>query len=172
LKRSLYTHLYIFLILLIVQLNVPGNVYAENSTVYYSRGVESFKAGNLSEAEKSFKQAIEVNPSYTLGHYGLGRVYIMQKGRSADAVKHLKLSVSLDPNFAKGWFKLGLAELISGKYIESLHSFQEAYQRDKTIIESLYNMGVVYDLLGDNYTSYTYYRLYYRRVKGIKDDFL
>lgn len=167
-KRSLYC----FLFMLSLQLITLCAVYAENSSVYYSKGVEFFKAGNLSDAEKSFKLAVEVNPSYTLAHYGLGRVYIMQNGRASDAVKHLKLSVSLDPNFVKGWFKLGLAELVSGKYIESLHSFQEAYQRDKTFIEALYNMGVVYDLLGDNFTAFTYYRLYYRKVKGIKDDFL
>ena len=70
---------------------------------------------------------------------------------------------------SKGWFKLGLAELLSGKYIESLHSFKEAYDRDKTFIEALYNMGVVYDLLGDDYKAFTYYRLYYRKVKGEKE---
>ena len=147
-------------------------LFAENSTFYYKKGVEFYRAGNFIEAEKSFKQAIEVNPSYSLGYYGLGRVYIIQNGRVTDAIRHLKISVSLDPNFARGWFKLGLAELISGKYIESLHSFSEAYNRDKTFIEALYNMGVVYDLLGDNYKAFTYYRLYYMKTKGIKDEFL
>jgi hypothetical protein len=27
-------------------------------------------------------------------------------------------------------------------------------------------MGVIYDLLGDEYKAFTYYRLYYRKVKG------
>lgn len=146
--------------------------FAENSTFYYNKGVEEFKAGNPGDAENSFKEAVKINPSYTLGHYGLGRIYILQKNRVPDAIKHLKLAVSLDPGFAKGWFKLGLAELISGKYVESLQSFKQAYERDKTFIEALYNMGVVYDLLGDNYTAFTYYRQYYRKVKGEKDDFL
>ncbi len=158
--------------LIVLQFVFQANVFAENSSVYYKKGVEFFKAGNFPEAEKSFKQAIEANPSYTLGHYGLGRIYIMQNGRAADAIKHLKIAVSLDPNFAKGWFKLGLAELVSGKYIESLHSFHTAYEKDKTFIEALYNMGVVYDLLGKEYKAFTYYRLYYRKTKGIKDDFL
>jgi tetratricopeptide (TPR) repeat protein len=86
-----------------------------------------------------------------------------------DAIKHLKLSVSLDPNFAKGWFKLGLAELISGRYIDSLHSFDKAYEKDETFIEALYNMGIAYDILGDEFKALTYYRLYYRSVKGKKD---
>ena len=147
-------------------------VYPENSTFYYNKGVEAFKAGNLVDAENSFKEAVKINPSYTLGHYGLGRIYILQKNRVPDAIKHLKLSVALDPGFVKGWFKLGLAELISGRYIESLQSFKQAYDRDKTFIEALYNMGVVYDMLGDNYTAFTYYRQYYRKLKGEKDDFL
>lgn len=148
------------------------SLYAENSTFYYNKGVESFKSGNYTEAEVNFKEAVKVNPSYTLGHYGLGRIYILKKGKAPDAIKHLKLSVSLDPGFVKGWFKLGLAELISGKYLESLQSFKQAYERDKTFIEALYNMGVVYDLLGDDYTAFTYYRLYYRKAKGESDDFL
>jgi len=158
------------ILLLLLILQVP--VYTENSTSYYNKGVESFKAGNLADAENNFKEAVRVNPSYTLGHYGLGRIYILQNGKAPDAIKHFRISVSLDPGFAKGWFKLGLAELISGKYLESLQSFKQAYDRDKTFIEALYNMGVVYDLLGDNYTAFTYYRLYYRKIKGERDDFL
>jgi len=158
----------IFLILIFYQ----TGIYAENSTFYYNKGVELFKSGNFTEAEINFKEALKINPSYTLGHYGLGRIYILQKGKAPNAIKHLKISVSLDPGFVRGWFKLGLAELISGKYLESLQSFKQAYERDKNFIESLYNMGVVYDLLGDNYTAFTYYRLYYRRVKGESDDFL
>ena len=150
---------------------IQSLLYAENSTFYYRKGVESFKAGNLSEAETNFKQAVEVNPSYTLGHYGLGRVYILQKDKIPLAIKHLKISVSLDPGFVKGWFKLGLAEFVSGKYMESIHSFKEAYDRDKTFIEALYNMGVVYDLLGNDYRAYTYYRLYYLKTKGEKEAF-
>jgi tetratricopeptide (TPR) repeat protein len=142
----------------------------ENSTFYYNKGVEFFKANNMLEAENNFKQAVKVNPAYTLGHYGLGRVYILQDGKVKDAVKHLKLSVSLDSDFAKGWFKLGLAELISGKYVDSLHSFGMAYEKDKNIIESLYNIGVVYDLLGDEFKALAYFRLYYKKIKGEKTE--
>lgn len=146
-------------------------VFSENSTFYYNRGVESFKAGSMTDAETNFKKAVEVNPSYTLGHYGLGRVYLLRKDKVSEAVRELKISVSLDPGLARGWFKLGLAELVSGKYMDSLHSFKEAYDRDKTFIEALYNMGVIYDLLGDEYLAFTYYRQYYRKTKGLKDDF-
>lgn len=143
----------------------------DNSTNHYNDGVKFFKSGNLTAAEKSFKKSLEINPSYTLGHYGLGRVYMLREDKIADSIKHLKRSVYLDPGFVSGWFKLGLAELISGKYIDSLHSFREAYERDNTLIEALYNMGVVYDLLGDEYRSFTYYRLYYRGLKGEKPAF-
>lgn len=158
-------------LMLLIFLSFQCIVYAENSTSFYKKGVESFKAGNITEAEQNFKKAVEANPSYTLGHYGLGRVYIKQKGRIPDAIKHLKHSVSLDPNFSRGWFKLGLAEFLSGKYIDSIHSFREAYDRDKTFVEALYNIGVIYDLLGKEYTAFTYYRLYTVKIKGEKSAF-
>ena len=121
----------------------------------------------MEEAENNFKQAVKAGPASTLAHYGLGRVYILQAGKMKDAVKHLKQAVSLDPNFAKGWFKLGLAELISGRYLDAFQSFKRAYEKDETIVESLYNIGVIYDLLGDEYMAFTYYRLYYRKVKEL-----
>jgi tetratricopeptide (TPR) repeat protein len=144
---------------------------AENSTDYYSSGVEFFRSGNFTEAEKSFKKSLEINPYYTLGHYGLGRVYMLRKDKIGDSIKHLKTAVKLDPGFASGWFKLGLAELVSGKYIDSLHSFSEAYGRDRSMIEALYNIGVIYDLLGDEYKAFSYYRLYYKGLKGEKSGF-
>ena len=149
-------------LIFIMQITAPG----ENSTFYYNKGVEFFKADNMLEAENNFKLAVKVNPAYTLGHYGLGRVYILQNGKVKDAVKHFKLSVSLDPNFVNGWFKLGLAELISGKYIDCLHSFKKAYELDETFIEALYNMGAAYDLIGDEFNALACYRLYYRKAKG------
>ena len=152
----------ILFLILLLQTAVQG----KNSTLYYNKGVEFFKAGNLIEAENNFKLAVQVNPSYTLGHYGLGRIYISQKDKIKDAIKHLKLSVSLDPDFSMGWFKLGLAELIAGKYVDSLHSFEKAYEKDESSIESLYNLGVVYDLLGNEFKALTYYRLYYKRIRG------
>lgn len=158
--------------ILFLLLFIQTELFAENSTFYYLKGVECYRAGDYSEAEQNFKRATEINPSYALGHYGLGRVYILRKGGAPDAIRHLKLSVSLDPGFVRGWFKLGIAELISGKLIESLHSFREAYNRDKTFIEALYNMGVVYDLLGDEYKAFTYYRHYYKKTRGEKDDSL
>ena len=142
-------------------------VHGKTSSFYYDKGVEFFKAGNMIEAENNFKLAVQINPAYTLGHYGLGRVYILQNDKLKDAIKHFKLSVSLDQSFAKGWFKLGLAELISGRYLDSLHSFKKAYEIDETFIEALYNLGTAYDLLGDELNAITYYRLYYRKVKNL-----
>lgn len=145
--------------------------YAENSTEFYHEGVEFFKAGNYTAAEASFKKALGKNPSYTLGHYGLGKIYMLQKKKVPDSIKHLKLAVKYDPGFARGWFKLGLAELVYGKYVDSLHSFHEAYEKDRTVIEALYNIGVVYDLLGDEYRAFSYFRMYYRGLKGEKSGF-
>lgn len=158
-----------FICFLLIMLQIYAE--AENSTDYYNAGVEFFKVGNYPEAETSFKKSLEKNPAYTLGHYGLGRVYMLRKEKIPDSIKHLKLAVALDPGFVRGWFKLGLVELVSGKYIDSLHSFREAYERDRTMIEALYNMGVVYDLLGDEYKAFSYYRMYFRGLKGEKTEF-
>lgn len=139
---------------------------ADNSTVFYKEGVSLVKTGDLAGAEKSFKKAVDVSPDYCLGYYGLGRVYLMEKGRVKDAIKCLRRSVTLDGNFARGWFYLGLAEFFSGRLKDSIHSFKAAHDKDRRFTESYYNIGVIYDQMGDGYRAFYYYHLYLVEAKG------
>lgn len=147
-----------FLIILMPQIS---NGTPAQSTVLYREGTELFKKGDISAAEQKFMESVKLSPSYSLAHYGLGRVYLMNKDKTDDAIKSFRRSVELDPGLAKGYFYLGLAEFIGGKYQDALHSFKAAYERDRGYVEALYNMGVIYDLLGKNYMAFVYYRQYF-----------
>ncbi len=135
------------------------------STVLYREGADLFKKGDIAAAEQKFVESVKLSPSYSLAHYGLGRVYLASKGKTDDAIKSLRHSVELDSGLAKGYFYLGLAEFIGEKYVESLHSFKAAYERDRGFVEALYNMGVIYDLLGNNYMAFVYYRQYFNETE-------
>lgn len=130
------------------------------STVYYQEGAALFKAGDIYSAEQKFLESLKESPSYSLAYYGLGRVYISTDGKADEAITCLRKSVELDPGLARGYFYLGLAELIDRRYVEALHSFKNAYDRDKRFVESLYNIAVIYDLLGNSYRAFVYYRQY------------
>ena len=102
----------------------------ENSTMLYKKGVSLVLKKQLKDAEKVFKRVIKINPYYSLGHYGLGRVYLMKRGYLKEAVRHLKKSVSLDRRLAKGYFYLGMAHMLSKQYMRAIGAFKNSYKYD------------------------------------------
>jgi TolA-binding protein len=62
-------------------------------------------------------------------------------------------------------FYLGMACLLSEKYVYALHAFSDAYSRDSSYVESLYNIGVIYDRMGNRAKA----RLYYNRYNHEKE---
>ncbi len=130
------------------------------STLCYQEGVDLFKNGNAAAAGLKFMESVKLSSSYSLAYYGLGRVYLLDGTRIDDAIINLQKSVELDPGLAKGFFYLGLAEFIGERYVEAIHSFKNAYDLDKRFVESLYNIAVIYDHLGNSYRAFVYYRQY------------
>lgn len=154
--------------LLILLFAAAGRLFGSTparSTVFYREGVELFKKSDFDSAEQKFLDSLKESPSYSLAYYGLGRVYLATDGKNDEAITCLKKSVELDPGLAKGYFYLGLAELLGGRYVEALHSFKNAHDLDRGFVESLYNMAVIYDHLGNSYRAFVYYRQYLKETE-------
>lgn len=147
----------------------PLNSEILNSTKFYNEGVKSFKEGDRERALELFIKAAKINENYSLAHYGIGRVYLFQENKTGEAVKHLKKATILDASFAKSFFYLGMAQLLTGKYNDSIQSFKKSYEKDISLYDSLYNISIAYDLQGDRINSILYYKKYIY-VKGKKDD--
>jgi len=140
----------------------------KNSTELYKEGLALAEQGKLDLAELSFKKTVEANPWYCLGHYGLGRVYMYKPETLDRSILHLKRCVNLDPEYAPGYFYLGMAQMHAEKYTDAIHSFSSAFEKDNSFVEALYNIGVIYDLLGDEYKSFYYYRRYFTEQERLK----
>jgi tetratricopeptide (TPR) repeat protein len=132
----------------------------ENSTELYKSGARMAIGGELDKAILVFKKVIDISPSYCLGHYGLGKAYLYKYGMLDEAIKQLKLSVKLDRKLVRGYFYLGMAYYMDGKYPQAIEAFKNAYTYDDTFIESLYNMGMIFDLMHKSYQSTIYFRKY------------
>ena len=132
----------------------------ENSTDLYKRGASLAVDGKLDEAITAFKKVIEVSPYYTLGHYGLGKAYLYMPGKLDDAIWHLRLSVKLDRGLSRGYFYLGMAYFFAERLPDAASSFARAYRLDDTLIESLFNLGVIYDRMKNSYKAKFYYNQY------------
>ena len=137
----------------------------ENSSLLYRQGREAVLAGNYGEAKKTFERVIELSPCFSLGHYGLGRLYLITGENPEDAIKHLKLATELDVNMAGAHFYLGMAYLLAGRHVPAIHAFDEAYKRNGSYIESLYNIGAIYDRMGYSAKARLYFARYNREKR-------
>lgn len=160
-------------ILIFIFLIYPNSLLSlENSTTLYKEAARLAENGQLDAAIEKFKKVIEISPYYCLGHYGLGKAYLFMDGMLEDAIKHLKISVKLDTRFAKGYFYLGLAYYFSKKYVRAIHSFKKAYKNDDNLIEALYDIGMIYEIIGKEYESSIYFKKYYKEKRKGDEDIL
>ncbi|HOU83978.1 MAG TPA: tetratricopeptide repeat protein [Spirochaetota bacterium] len=142
-------------------LSLHSTIYPrENSSELYRLGEKEAISGNYDNAEKFFNEVIRLSPSFVLGHYGLGKLYLYKEGKTNEAEKELEKACILDKHFSKAHFYLGLSYFYQKKYIAAIHAFNEAYNTDKTCIESLYNIGVIYDLMDNSLKSKKYFKLW------------
>lgn len=133
----------------------------ENSSILYREGTVLAGQGDYSGAIAKFKRAAELSPRFALAHYGLGRVSLFAQTDGIDAVKELSLAVECDRRLAKGFFYLGFACMFAKKYNRAITAFAQAYALDRTFIESLYNIAVLYEIRGNVYKASSYYRQYF-----------
>ncbi len=142
----------------------------ENSSELYGRGARLALDGQLDKAILLFKRVVEISPYYCMGHYGLGKAYLYKYGMVDDAIRHLKRAVTLDRRLARGYFYLGMAYHMARKYPQAIHAYKSAYQLDDTIIEALYNLGVVYEIMEKSYESALYFARYSDAKAGEDED--
>ncbi|MBP7902346.1 MAG: tetratricopeptide repeat protein [Spirochaetes bacterium] len=132
----------------------------ENSSELYRTGAKEALSGNFENAEKIFNEVIKLSPDFVLGHYGLGKLYLFKEEKIHEAEKELAIACRLDRHFSKAYFYLGLSYFYQKKYVAAIHAFDEAYNTDKTCIESLYNIGAIYDLMDKSLKSKKYFKLW------------
>jgi serine/threonine protein kinase/tetratricopeptide (TPR) repeat protein len=83
------------------------------------------KAGNLAEAEKTFREAITLRPHYWANYNSLGVFYINQ-GRYTDAADMFAQVIKLAPDTAFGYANLGAAYNQLGKYPDAISMFERS----------------------------------------------
>lgn len=152
----------IIFILLIFSLH--ENVFSrQNSTNLYKLAVKKAQEGKIDESIILFKQTIKLSPYYSLAHYGLGKAYLYRETQIDLAIKQLKVAATYDKKLAKANFYLGMALMLGKKYNSAIHEFKKCYKIDDTYIEALYNIGSIFDIIGDSFNSQKYFNLYYYR---------
>lgn len=149
----------IIVILLFVQINYVLFAKEFSSKLCVEAEILA-KSGKYVEAEKKYLESINLNNYYHRAHYGYGKL-CLYIGKIDLAVKHLENAVRLDKSHGASYFYLGMAYFFKKKYNLAIKYLLKSYEIDTDFVETLYNVGVIFELIGDEYKSKKYFIKYF-----------
>ena len=111
-----------------------------------NRGTDEFKNNLYESAEKDFKQSIQVDPTFELAHYNLGKLY--EKQRKWDkAAEALENAVQRAPKNANYQYDLGEVYLEAKKIDQAEKALRAATEADPKLFKAHWHLGQVYKQL-------------------------
>lgn len=125
-----------------------------------NEGIRQLAKNNVSGAEKALQESVQADPTHTLAHYNLAKLYRKQ-GKLADAEKAYDQAIAANPQEAnyKIHFEKGLIQAQQGnegevstaereaQYNKAIASFQEALKLNPNAYKAQYQMGVLLEKL-------------------------
>jgi len=98
--------------------------HPRNAEGWFNLGFIHDQRDELSDAERCFRMAVQLQPSIDRAWYGLGLVLIRQ-GRLEEAVAALKRNIKLQPFSPYGYYQLGMTYHHLGKSPEAWKMYEE-----------------------------------------------
>jgi tetratricopeptide (TPR) repeat protein len=116
----------------------PGNAWG-----HFMLGLSAWKSGDAAHAEKSFEEALRVDPAHVKSLVNLSRVLLDEK-RVDDAVARLAQAAELEPGSNEVHRLLGRAYHAQKKVDEAIASYKLAIQLDPKDSWAMNNLGLLY----------------------------
>jgi tetratricopeptide (TPR) repeat protein len=98
---------------------------------------------NWSGAEKEYRRAIELNPSYSEAHAGYGH-YLAVVGRHAESADEMRKARELDPRSILVGFYSGWNLLLAGRVDESIEVSRKTVELDPSFGWARLNLAIAY----------------------------
>jgi tetratricopeptide (TPR) repeat protein len=128
------------------------------ASAYYHYGVLQFGQGKYPEAEKAFRQALEVNSYHAEAHHNLG-VTLEVRGQLAEAALEYRKALETQPDHRLANFHLARILVSQGRFEEAIQHFLKTLApEDESAPTYLYALAATYARAGDRATALTYYR--------------
>jgi predicted O-linked N-acetylglucosamine transferase (SPINDLY family) len=106
----------------------------------FDLAVKRHHAGQLSEAEKLYRQILSQQPQHSGATYYLGMI-AHQSGRNDIAVDLIRRSIALGPNYHEAHYNLGIILMGQGKLDEAIGAFSQAIALNPTFPQAHNSLG-------------------------------
>lgn len=111
-------------------------------------GAMKYLDGEMEEAEKEFKIALELNPNEQMAHNNLGLVYV-KRGKFLEAEEEYKKELEVNPYYDNAYFNLGLLYFIQERYNEAINCWERALEINPNFIDARKALVGIYYEQGD-----------------------
>lgn len=126
---------------------------------HYNLGVVMAKQGNLTEAIRSFSEAIRIRPSYAEAHYNLGVALLT--GETADidrAMTHFAAAIQIRPRYRAAHKNLAAVLVQKGRSGEAIGHYTEALRLQPDDYSAHYGLAVALTMEGRDAEAVREYR--------------
>jgi tetratricopeptide (TPR) repeat protein len=116
-------------------------VRPEAGSVYNNLGNALSSKGQLDDAIREFRTAIDLNPQFAAPHYNLGNAW-RDKKKLDDAIREFRTAIDLNPRFALPHFNLGNIWKDKGKLDEAIREYRTATELDPKYAPAHVSLGL------------------------------
>ncbi|MDP2629821.1 MAG: tetratricopeptide repeat protein [Candidatus Uhrbacteria bacterium] len=106
-------------------------------------GAMEYLDGDMDNAEKEFKRALELNSNEQMAHNNLGLVYV-SKGKLTEAENEYKKELEINPYYDDAYFNLGLLYFGQERYEDALSSWKKTLEINPNYIDALKALAIYY----------------------------
>lgn len=104
-------------------------LYPDNARSHNNLGLALTKTGKREQAEKEYRQALEIDPKAEVANNNLGSLLLLQDKRK-EAEFYFREAVRCDPRYVQARFNLGVLLRENGEYEEAISHFRIALEKD------------------------------------------
>lgn len=126
-------------------------------------GAELHLAGKMEEAEKKYREALEINESNAVAHNNLGFLFA-QLERFDEAKQEYFRAIEINPEYSTAYTNLGLTYLMMQQWDETEYYLLKAVSFDKNDFHANESLAKLYMLKGDAANS----EIFWKRCYNIK----
>jgi protein O-GlcNAc transferase len=120
---------------------------APGAVPLYEQAAALLAAGRLDAAERSYREALRLEPDYAQAHHGLANL-LGRLGRLEEAESHYRAALRLNPNGAAAQYNLGHLLNRLGRIEEAADCYRRALRLKRDFPEALNNLAHILNRLG------------------------